>query len=202
MIPPDLRSIALLLIRFAVLYAVLLGVALRVPLFAHFERPLVVVVNDVLQAISAPDTTRRLELTRGPAAWSYVLHLERHGDSERQTETKRVEKSYHAHAYVLVLLIALILATPGLSWRRRLGCLVVASAMAFALTAGLLLSDVQAWEHEAFGRKTTSGFLWGTAAVFDAVHRTSAAGLLPILLWLLYAGSLPARAAAEPPHSG
>jgi hypothetical protein len=195
MIPSELRAIASLLLRFAVFYAILLGVALRVPLFEGFERPLVVVVNGALQAIPGPDVTRRLELTRGPTGWSYGLELERQEDAQGQPERRNVEKSYHAHGYVLVLLVALILATPGLGWRRRLGCLVVANAMAFVLMAGLLLSDVQAWEHEAFGRGTTRGVFWTIATAFDGVHRSSAAGLLPILLWLLYAASRPARVA-------
>lgn len=173
-----MKRVARLLLRFGVWYAGLLAISVWTPLFEQLERPVVAGVDAILAHDATPGPTRKLALVPRESGWVYTLELERDGVQ------RSVERGLHPHAYLLLLFVALLLATPALRWRVRVVGLAVGAALSLLLAAGLLLSDVATWERAAFP-DATSVDAWAVRG-FAALHRSAGAALLPPLLWLLY----------------
>jgi hypothetical protein len=166
------------MLRFGLWYAALLAIAVWVPLFEQLERPVVAGVDAILARDAKPGITRSLALVPRESGWVYTLDLERDG------VRRSIERSLHPHGYVLLLFVALVLATPALGWRVRVGALAVGAAIGLPFAAGLLLSDVVAWERAAFPDASAVD-AWAVRG-FASLHRSAGAALLPPLLWLLY----------------
>ena len=111
--------------------------------------------------------------------------------------SRELVRPYHKHGFVLVLFVALALATPGLGLRRGALWLGVGGAAAFLLCVAMLMSDVELWESAAVaeaGLQPTRGPYAIPFGVVQGLHRTAAAGLLPVILWVF----LVSRRAAPP----
>lgn len=180
------------MLRFGLCYAALLSISVWAPLFEQLERPVVAGVDVLLARDAKPGITRRLALVPRESGWVYTLDLERDGAQ------RRIERSLHPHAYVLLLFVALVLATSSLAWRERIGALAVGALLGLPFAGGLLLSDVLAWEQTAFP-DTASVDAWVVRG-FAALHRSAGAALLPPLLWLLYLAWRRERAGIERPR--
>ena len=158
--------------RFALLYAVLLIGAARLPVYLWIEHALVRLVAPALR--STPDAVRSLgiEIEDGTPRYRYAV--------ERSGTRRVLGGPIHVHGFVPLLTLALVLATPGLARTRR-ACLPAALVLASGvlLGAGMLLSDLAAYERAAFpGATGPCGGAW-----FDGLHWTAGAGLLPLVLW-------------------
>jgi hypothetical protein len=136
---------------------------------------------------------------REGAMQSRELVLERRGDMfiyvydlRVGAVSRRVEQPYHKHAFVLVLFLALVLATPGLGARELASGGLAGGAIVFALCVVMLMSDVELWERDALaaaGLTATAG-PWPVPLGFvEGLHHTAAAGLLPVILWTFFAAS-------------
>jgi hypothetical protein len=126
-----------------------------------------------------------------------TLALERRGDSFVYVYDVRIgavsrtlAQPYHKHAFVLVLYLALVLATPGLGRRKLAFALLGGGTVVFLLCVGMLMSDVVRWEADALAGAGLDGVPgpWPVPVGFMAgLHRTAAAGLLPVVLWVFFA---------------
>lgn len=171
------RRTLFLLLRFAVAFGLLAWLAAVLPVYPWLEQPTVVAANALLRQDGAD--SRSLALVESDGRWFYVYTLGL-GDQRRQ-----LERPLHAHGFILLILASLALATPGLGARRL--PMVVASGALFglALCTLMLMSDVARWEAEQFpGGRGPYGIPLGFVA---GLHRTAAAGLLPVVLWVLLA---------------
>ncbi len=178
------RYALVLLARFAVVYGLLVWLCASVPVYASIE-------SAVTRIAAAALRERAME--------SRSLSLERRGDEPVYVYELRVgavsrtlERSYHKHAFVLVLFLALVLATPGLRPRDLSLALVVGGGLVFTLCVAMLMSDVEIWESGALadaGLAPTRGPYPLSLGFVEGLHRTAAAGLLPILLWAIVMGS-------------
>lgn len=187
-----------LVLRFGLLYAVLVFVSLQLPLFAWVEAGAVELVDASLRSSGGGGHGRSLSLLQREDDWYYRFEF-RLGEGE-----ENVERRYHPHAYVLLLFVSLVLGTPGLTVRRRLLSLGVGGLLVFALGVGLLMSDVQSWEQAAAvesGADGSGGAFRLPLGWLAALHRTSGAALIPLLLWLLFAAgpAVARRSDGDPP---
>lgn len=175
------RFALLLLARFAVIYGLAVWLCASVPVYAWIE---------------AGATRVAAAALRGGAMQSRALALEPRDDSyvyvydlRVGAVSKRLERPYHKHAFVFVVFLALVLATPGLRARERLVALLAGGGLVFLLGVAMLMSDVERWEREvlaAAGLALTRPFSVSLALV-EGLHRTAAAGLLPVILWTFFA---------------
>jgi hypothetical protein len=165
--------------RFALLYGVLLVSAVRLPLYVWIEQALVRLVTPALH--STADTLRSLEIESAAGEtprYRYTV--------ERSGVRRSLGGPIHLHGFVPLLVLALVLATPGLARSKRAhlpAALAIASGL--LLAAVMLMSDLTAYERSAF--PGSPGPCGGTAVWFDGLHRTAGAGLLPLVLWALAA---------------
>jgi hypothetical protein len=178
------RSALLLVARFSVVYGLLVWLCASVPVYAFIEAAATRVAAAALR--EGAMQSRALVLERRSDAVVYVYDL-RVGAVSR-----RLEHRYHKHAFVLVLFVALVLATPRLGARDRAVALLAGGAVVFALCVAMLMSDVELWEREALaaaGLPETAGPWPVPLGFIEGLHRTAAAGLLPIILWTFFAAS-------------
>ena len=178
------RGALLLVARFAVVYGLVVWLCSSVPIYAWLETATTRVAATALR--QGAMQSRALDFERRGDAFVYVYDL-RVGAVSRKVETP-----YHKHAFVLVLFLALVLATPRLGAGERGFALLAGGAVVFALCVAMLMSDVELWEREtlaAAGLADVSG-PWPVRLGFIAgLHRTAAAGLLPVILWTYFAAS-------------
>jgi hypothetical protein len=172
----------LLVVRFAVVYGLLAWLAAVLPVYAQIERPLVAIANGLLHETATE--TRGLSFERRDAGGTYSYEL-RVGELGR-----RVEHDMHAHGFVALLFAALVLATPWLGARRFAFAVSGGAVLVVAICLLMLMGDVARWEEEARAvmnlprgsrpYRLPIGFAAG-------LHQTAAAGLLPIVYWVLVA---------------
>jgi len=176
------RRALILLARFALIYGLLVWLCASVPVYAWIE---------------GAATRVAASLLRERAMQARELALEQRGDSFVYVYDVRIgavsrmhEQGYHKHAFVLVLYLALVLATPGLGARDLALALLGGGAIVFLLCVAMLMSDVALWERAALadaGLGDVPG-PWPFPLGFMAgLHRTAAAGLLPVILWVFFA---------------
>jgi len=178
------RDALLLVARFAVVYGLVVWLCSSVPIYAWIESATARVAATALREHAMQ--ARALKVERRGDDFVYVYDL-RVGAVSR-----KIEKPYHKHAFVLMLFLALVLATPRLGARDRAIALLAGGAVVFALCAALLMSDVALWEREALAAADLAGVPgpWPVPLGFIAgLHRTAAAGLLPVILWTFFAVS-------------
>lgn len=179
-----------LLLRFAAAFGLLAWLAAAFPIYSWLERPVVATANALLHQRGLESRTLALE-AGGEGGPTYVYELRLGG------QARRVERPIHAHGFVALIFASLVLATPGLGLRRLAWVVAIGAPLVFALCALMLMSDVALWESEAVAAMNVQppeigpyriplGFVAG-------LHRTAAAGLLPIALWALVAVRPPAR---------
>ena len=173
------RFALVLLARFALVYGALVVLCAVLPVYAWIERAATVVAAAPLRERAQEARALRFEPRADPPSYVYELRV---GAVPRE-----LQRPYHKHGFVLVLFEALALATPGLGLRR--GALLVAggSAAAFLLCVAMLMSDVELWERAAVaeaGLQPTRGPYWIPFGFVQGLHRTAAAGLLPVILWV------------------
>jgi hypothetical protein len=176
------RRALLLLARFAVVYGVLVALCAGLPVYAAIERAATAVASAPLRQRALESRALRFEVSVDPPEYVYELRV---GAVSR--ELRRV---YHKHGFVLVLFVALALATPGLGLRRGALFLAGGAAAAFLLCVAMLMSDVEVWERDALaqaGVEASAGPYLLPLGVVQGLHRTAAAGLLPVILWTFLA---------------
>jgi len=164
-----------LLLRFSIVYGVLVWICYLVPAYAWVERGSVAVVDASFRLADGPGESRALRLESQGANFMYVYDVATPGSS------KTLQRGYHRHAFILVLFIGLALGTPGLSWRRRLVASGVGGVLTFALCTGMLMSDLQGWERGAI--PDSGGPYPGLIMSMRGLHNTAAGGMLPIIVW-------------------
>lgn len=178
------RRALVLVARFALVYGLLVGLCASVPVYAWIEAAATRVAAAGLR--QGAMQSRALVLEQRGDAFVYVYDL-RVGAISR-----KLESPYHKHAFVLVLYLALVLATPRLRARDYTVALLAGGGIVFALCVAMLMSDVEIWERDALakaGLAETAG-TWPVSLGFIAgLHRTAAAGLLPVILWTYFAAS-------------
>lgn len=180
-----------LLIRFSLIYAVFVTLAVRYPVYETIERAAVGLVNASFVLVDGEDAERSLSLVENAGQWSYVYKLRLDSRAPRT-----IRRPFHAHPFTLVLFLALVLGTPSLSARRVLVSLGVGGVLVFLLGVGMLLVDVQQWDPSPDGPYPS------VVSLMKGLHVTAAGGLLPLILWsFIIAGPLAAelrRASEEP----
>jgi len=174
------RRTLLVVLRFAVVYVALAGLAAVLPVYAELERPLVRVANALLRETATE--RRALSFARSGDSGTYTYSLD---VGERG---RRGEHPMHAHGFVALLFAALVLSTPWLGARRLALGAGGGAALVLAISLLMLMGDVARWDDEAraalqlpAGSRPYS-FPVGFAA---GLHQTAAAGLLPIVYWAL-----------------
>ena len=178
------RRALLLIARFTVVYGLLVWLCASVPVYAWVESVVTRVAAAALR--EGAMQSRALVLERRADAFVYVYDL-RVGAVSR-----RLEQPYHKHAFVLVLFLALVLATPQLGARERAIAGLAGGAVVFAFCVAMLMSDVEIWERDALvaaGLAATAGPWPVSLGFIQGLHRTAAAGLLPVILWTFFAAS-------------
>lgn len=176
------RRALFFLARFALVYGALVWLAAALPVYAELERPFVAIANGLLR--ETPTETRALSFERrgDGGAYLYELHVGEVG--------RRVERPMHAHGFVALLFVALVLATPWLGARRLALAACGGAALVLAISVLMLMSDVARWEDEArAAMNLTPGArpYWVPVGFAAGLHQTAAAGLLPIVYWALVA---------------
>ena len=177
------RRTLFLLLRFAAAFGLLAWLAAALPVYPWLERPVTAAANALLHQRAME--SRSLMLVERNDHWIYLYDL-------RLGEQRRViEQPMHAHGFIALIFASLVLATPGLGVRRLALVLAIGTPLVFALCTLMLMSDVALWEAETVASlglqppevgpyRIPLGFVAG-------LHRTAAAGLLPIVLWALLA---------------
>ena len=176
------RRTLFLVLRFGAAFGLLAWLAAALPIYVELERPITAAANAFLR--DSGGERRSLELVADDRP-HYVYEME-HGEA-RQT----LDRPMHAHGFIALIFASLVLATPGLGLRRLAVMLAIGVPLVWALCTLMLMSDVAIWETEgraALGLPPTAGGPYGFPLGFVAgLHRTAAAGLLPIVLWVLLA---------------
>ena len=173
------RHVVWTLARFAVIYGALVFMCALLPVYAWIERAATVVAAAPLAERSGESRVLRFEPRADPPSYVYELRL---ADFARE-----LQRPYHKHGFVLVLFVALALATPGLGLRRGALFLTAGAAAAFLLCVAMLMSDVELWERGVVaeaGLPPTAGPYALPFGFVQGLHRTAAAGLLPVILWV------------------
>ena len=174
----------LLVARFAVVYGLFVGVCAVLPVYAWIESAAARVAAAGLRERAMESRALRFE-QRGDAS-KYVYQL-RVG-----AIAKTIERPFHKHAFVLVLYLALVLATPGLGARDLAVAVLGGGAVVFLLCVAMLMSDLELWERDvlaAAGYPGAPGPYPVSLGFIERLHRTAAAGLLPVILWTFFAAS-------------
>ena len=187
------RQALVLVARFALVYGVFVWLCASVPVYAWIE-------SAATRVAAAALRERAME--------SRTLALERRGDAFVYTYDLRVgaiartlEHPYHKHAFVLVLYLALVLATPRLGARNLAIAALGGGAVVFLLCVAMLMSDVERWELDALaaaGYPGAPGPFPISFGFIEGLHRTAAAGLLPVILWAFFAASRAGTRARTP----
>lgn len=183
------RRVLVMLARFALVYGVLVALCAVLPVYVWIERAATAVAAVPLRERAQVARSLYFEPRADPPAYVYELRV---GALPRE-----LRRAYHKHGFVLVLVVALVLATPGLDARRRALLLAGAGGAAFALCVLMLMSDLEVWERAALAEANlgaVSGPYWVPLGAIQGLHRTAAAGLLPVILWAFLAS----REAAPP----
>ena len=178
------RQALVLVARFALVYGLLVGLCAVVPVYAWIESAASRVAAVALRERAME--SRSLELAQRGDALVYVYEL-RVG-AIKQT----IERPFHKHAFVLVLYLALVLATPALGARDLALALLGGGAIVFLLCVAMLMSDLELWERDALaaaGYPGAPGPFPVALGFIEGLHRTAAAGLLPLILWTFFAAS-------------
>lgn len=178
------RRPLLLLLRFAVAFGLLAWLAAAFPVYPWLERPLVAAANALLH--QRAQESRSLALVqRGGDHWLYVYEL-RVGE-----QRSVVDRPMHAHGFIALIFASLVLATPWPGARRAALLVGIGAPLVFVLCTLMLMSDVALWEAEtvaALGLQPPAPGPYRIPLGFVAgLHRTAAAGLLPVVLWALVA---------------
>lgn len=180
--PKPVRNLATqLLLRFAAVYALVLVLCALFPVYACCESLVAWVTEQTLELTDDAALARSLSFEREGAGGHYVYGV-RYRDSENS-----VELPFHPHAMPLLLLLALVLAAPGIDLRTRVTALVAAGVVMFAVAVGMLMGDIQDWELSgawaALPAELAGPFGWPVELV-RGLHGTAAAALLPVVVWI------------------
>ena len=177
------RRTLLLLLRFAAAFGLLAWLASAFPIYPWLERPTAAAANLLLHQRGME--SRALSLQERNGSWVYVYDL-RLGSQQRE-----LERPMHAHGFILLIFASLVLATPGLGPRRLAGVVAIGTGLVFALCTLMMMSDVALWEAETVAslglQPPAVGPYWIPLGFVAGLHRTAAAGLLPVVLWVLLA---------------
>ncbi len=185
------RFALLLLARFVVVYGLLVWLCASVPVYAFIESGATRVANASLTGGAMQSRALGFEWKGDASVYVYDLRV--------GAVVRKLERPYHKHAFVLVLFVALVLATPRLRARDVGVALLAGGGLVFLLCVAMLMSDVERWEREALrGIAVTRPFLISLGFV-EGLHRTAAAGILPVILWTFFASRQLAARVRTPP---
>ncbi len=188
------RQALVLVARFALVYGLLVALCAVLPVYAWIESAATRVAAAGLRERALE--SRSLALERRGDAFVYVYDL-RVG-----AIAQTIERPFHKHAFVLVLYLALVFATPRLGARELAVAVFAGGAVVFLLCVAMLMSDLELWEREALaaaGYPAAPGPFPISLGFIEGLHRTAAAGLLPLILWTFFAASRAARRARTRP---
>lgn len=175
-----MNAVARAVVQFALLYAGLTWLASVAPVYPAIERALAALAGAALGPFEAEGEHRslRIESPDGTAVYRFDVEI----DGRRRI----LGGPIRLHGFVPLLFVALVLATPGLSWKRRGISLVVGTGACMLLATGMLMNYLQVLERAAF--PGSDGPYPQAISWLDAVGRTAAGGLLPLVLWAFAAG--------------
>jgi len=179
--------------RFALVYGLLVWACAALPVYEWIETAVAHVAAVPLRERAME--TRSLALEQRGHGWVY-----RYGFRVGAL-AKEIERPVHKHAFVLVLFAALVLATPALGARERLLFGLGGGAIVFLLCVAMLMSDLELWERqalEAAGYPNPPGPYPIPLGFIEGLHRTAAAGLLPLILWGFFVASRARRPERTP----
>ena len=187
------RTALVYVARFALVYGLLVSLCAVLPVYEWIE-------TAVAGVAAVPLRERAME------ARSFALERREHGwvyryDFRVGAIAKQIERPFHKHGFVLVLFAALVLATPGISARERLTFGLGGGAIVLALCVLMLMSDLELWEREALegaGYPNPPGPYPIPLGFIEGLHRTAAAGLLPLILWGFFVASRAKRRERTP----
>ncbi len=177
------RRMIELLVRFSVVYGLLVWLCYAVPAYEWIERGTSAIVDGTLQLAGGAGEQRSLGFEARQGGYYYIY------DVELENEHRTLVRGYHKHAFILVLFVGLALGTPNLRWRRRATAFVVGGVLTFGICVGMLMADLQGWERAAF--TDSDGPYPGVIMTMRGLHLTAAGGMLPIIIWaFLVAGPM------------
>ncbi|GEM_PF-5382268 len=162
--------------RFLLIYAVATAATSWLPVFEWAERANVALLDAGYAAIGP--NARHLSIEPGETGPTYRLETGAASGSEV------LRQPHHPHAYVGMLFVVAVFATPGVSRRTRGRGMVVGLVAVTCFEVGLLFADVEAWAARAAGAPAPSW--WSLAGLFGVLHRSAASGLIAIFAWLLF----------------
>jgi hypothetical protein len=177
------RALALVA-RFAVVYGLFVGLCAVLPVYAWIESAAVRVAAAGLRERAMESRALRFEQRQDAFFYVYELRV--------GAIAKTIERPFHKHAFVLVLYLALVLATPRLGARDLALAVLGGGAVVFLLCVAMLMSDLELWERDvlaAAGYAGARGPYPVSLGFIEGLHRTAAAGLLPVILWTFFAAS-------------
>ena len=177
------RRALTLVARFAVVYGLFVWLCASVPVYAWIEGAATRVAASALRERAMESRALAIERRGDAFVYRYDLRVD--------AISRTVERPYHKHAFVLVLFLALVFATPGLDARDLALALLAGGSVVFLLCVAMLMSDVALWESALLseaGLAPTVGPYPVSLGFVEGLHRTAAAGLLPIMLWALFIG--------------
>jgi hypothetical protein len=174
------RFLLRLVVRFALLYGAIFTVAWTFSLFHWTEIAVVEVASRQLALIEPVEVSRRVVLEDGG---DLVQHL----STAPGTGIFRIagrNSGYVSHN--LFLFVALVLASPGLPRRKRLGALGIGLAMIFLLDTLVVMGEI--WQGDRSSFPGTRPDVWSgpfahVLHVISALHPTGGMFMLPVFVW-------------------
>ena len=184
-----MNAVARTVLQFAALYAGLTWLASVAPVYPAIERVVAAGAHAALAPFASGDERRALSIESRDGVSMYRFDVEIDG------RRRILGGPIRFHGFIPLLFVALVLATPGLSWRRRGLSLLVGGAACLLLATGMLMSHLQDLERAAF--PDSDGPYPGFIKWMDGIGRTAAGGLLPVVLWAFAAAPRLRGAARE-----
>lgn len=187
------ERVAALVGLFAAVYLALFAACLWSGALLAAERGMASSALAIMGRLGDPQLRRHVEVGRIGTYVSYDISISAPAGAQRVT----AKHPFHAHN--LVLFAALVLATPGLSLRRRAVALGVGLAVIFAIDTGIVIGDLVSAEEARFDiaidRNVWPPLEW-LAAALRYSQPTGGAFMAPVFVWALLMGAhkwIPAR---------
>jgi hypothetical protein len=174
------RFLLRLVVRFALLYGAIFTLAWTFSLFHWTELAVVGVANRQLTLIEPAEVSRRIVVEAGGDLLQYLST----GPGSAIVRIAGRDSGYVSHN--LFLFVALVLASPGLPWRRRLGALGIGLGLIFLLDTLVVMGEI--WQGDRLNYpgarpEVWSGSLAHVLHVISALHPTGGMFMLPVFVW-------------------
>ena len=186
------ERIAKLVALFVAIYLALFGAAFWSGALMAAERGMSTCALALMSQLGDPQLRRRVEVSRMGSHVVYDFSMSAPSGSQR------VKGRHPFHAQNLVLLAALVLATPALTPRRRALALLAGLAVVFAVDTLIVVGDLVSMEHAKFDLDHDRNVwrpLEALAAALRYSQPTGGAFMAPVFVWALMMGAARFRSA-------